>query len=805
MLKINFFTIVLNGKPFIHYHINVFNQLSFDWHWHIVEGVADLKHDTAWSRPLGGQITDEIHRNGLSKDGTSEYLDELVQRYPDNITLYRKTEGSFWDGKLEMVNAPLSNIQEECLLWQVDVDELWTVEQIDTARRMFIKNPEKTAAFYWCWYFVGERLLISTRNCYAQNPQQEWLRTWRFKPGAQWAAHEPPVLMEPSTDGQWSNVAAANPFSHAETEQQGLVFQHFAYTTAEQLQFKEQYYGYKDAVSKWQSLQEQNRFPIMLRQHFSWVHDNTMVDTAESMRVMPIAQRNSDHDAWYFLDSEALQQVVEPSKPSPIIVVDGVFFQLYKTGIARVWRTLLEEWVETGFAQHIVFLDRARSAPIISGINYRLIPSYDYNAAESDREMLQEICEEENADLFISTYYTTPLETPSVFMAYDMIPEVMNWNLNHAMWRQKHHGIQHASAYITISENTARDLVTFFPDIDASSVTVALCGVKDTFSPVPVDKIQDFKMKYGIFKPYFILAGAGSGYKNSILFFKAFAKLYSRSGFDVICTGSNSLVETEFRDYTAGSTVHMLQLDDNELRAAYSGALALVYPSKYEGFGLPIVEAMACGCPVITCPNASIPEVAGEAALYIQDNDVEGLVNALCDIQKPQVRQALTARGLEQARSFSWKKMAEKVRSSLIEATLLPLKLNEINLVVFPDWTQPEESLQLELSEVIRAIAAHPNKDQITLLIDNSNIAEEDANLFLSGIAMALFLEEDLDVSQGPEVSWCGQLSKIQWSILSPHLNFWITLSDVPHQTLVDLDLENIPSLELQNIKNIRV
>ncbi|WP_442946592.1 hypothetical protein [Nostoc sp. 'Peltigera malacea cyanobiont' DB3992] len=72
--------------------------------------------------------------------------------------------------------------------------------------------------------------------------------------------------------------------------------------------------------------------------------------------------------------------------------------------------------------------------------------------------MLQQICDEEEAELFISSYYTTPIETPSVFMAYDMIPEVLGGNLNEPMWREKHNGIKHASAFIAISENTAKDL-----------------------------------------------------------------------------------------------------------------------------------------------------------------------------------------------------------------------------------------------------------------------------------------------------------------------------------------------------------
>jgi hypothetical protein len=116
-LSIHFFTIVLNGKPFIDYHINVLKELPFKWYWHIVEGVADLKHDTAWSIDAGGLISEEFHIDGLSIDGTSEYLDKLAKLYPDNITVYRKPRGTFWDGKREMVETPLRNITEECLLW----------------------------------------------------------------------------------------------------------------------------------------------------------------------------------------------------------------------------------------------------------------------------------------------------------------------------------------------------------------------------------------------------------------------------------------------------------------------------------------------------------------------------------------------------------------------------------------------------------------------------------------------------------------------------------------------------------------
>lgn len=487
------------------------------------------------------------------------------------------------------------------------------------------------------------------------------------------------------------------------------------------------------------------------------------------------------------------------------IAIDCVFFQLYKTGIARLWQSLLEEWADQGFGKHIILLDRAGTAPKIPGISYRTVAAYDYNRIDADREMLQQICDQEGADLFISTYYTTPLSTPSVFMAYDMIPEVLGWDMTNPMWQEKHRAIQQASAYLAISENTARDLVRFFPEISPELVRVAACGVQSSFYPANLAELNSFRTKYGISKPYFLLVGTGGGYKNTILFFQAFAQLYSKQGFDIVCTGSGSLLSPELRAYASGSVVHMLQLSDEELRTAYSGAVSLVYPSKYEGFGLPILEAMACGCPVITCPNASIPEVAGEAALYVNDTDSNELTNALCDVQKPDVRNSLVAAGLAQAKTFSWSKMAEIVSTALVDTTLLPLNLRDINLIIFPDWSQPEESLGIELERVIKAIATHPDRSYITLLIDTSNISEEEANLFLSGVAMNLLMQEDLDVTEGAELSLVGHLGEMQWKSLLPHLHARIILENENQEAIAQANVDALQTYELNRFSDREV
>jgi len=488
---------------------------------------------------------------------------------------------------------------------------------------------------------------------------------------------------------------------------------------------------------------------------------------------------------------------LEVSRSYTIILIDGIFFQLYRTGIARVWRSLLEQWANTDFANHIIVLDRANTAPKIPNIGYRTIPAYNYDNTDADKQMLQQVCEEEGAELFISTYYTTPLSTPSIFMAYDMIPEVGGANLNEPMWREKHHAIRHASSYISISESTARDLIKFFPEIKPDEITVAHCGVAPTFTPATEVEIRTFKQTYGISKPYFLLVGAGGSYKNSILFFRAFSQLPSKEGFEILCTGSGVTLAQEYREYTTGSVVHSLRLSDEELKVAYSGAVGLVYPSLYEGFGMPVAEALACGCPVITCPNASIPEVAGEAAIYIDGNDVEGLIEALCEVQKPKVRNSLITTGLVQAQKFSWATMADIISATLIKETLDRLNLRDINLIVFPDWSQPEEVVGSQLQEVIKHLVTHQDKAKMTLLIDNSNISAEEADLMLSSVAMNLLMEQDLEVDEGPEIILVGQLSQTEWSVLVTQLQGRIKLEH-ENEDAIASKAQGIPTIDLR-------
>jgi hypothetical protein len=272
-LPLHFFTIVLNGMPFIRYHIRMLQSLPFDWHWHIVEGVADLKYDTQWPLLLGGKIVDKIHRNGLSNDGTTEYLDLLKRLFPDRVTIYRKENGKFWDGKVEMVNAPISNLPHHCLLWQVDVDEFWDLKSITRMKKMFETEKDKMAAYVYCHYFVGPKKYVSSMNTWATFPE-DWIRVFRFYKGFHWEKHEPPTLVD-QNGKDWGRDKV---ISRNKTLENGISFQHFAYVDYRQVEFKEIYYGYDKAVNNWKKLQKVNGRNINPKDFLPWA-SNAVVST----------------------------------------------------------------------------------------------------------------------------------------------------------------------------------------------------------------------------------------------------------------------------------------------------------------------------------------------------------------------------------------------------------------------------------------------------------------------------------------------------------------------------------------------
>ena len=353
------------------------------------------------------------------------------------------------------------------------------------------------------------------------------------------------------------------------------------------------------------------------------------------------------------------------------VVVDGVFFQLASSGIARVWHSVLSIWAQNNRFYKVYLLDRG-NAPTIEGIENVPFPTYHAPEAAADSALLEKMCSHLGADVFTSTYYTSPMMYPMALMVYDMIPELFDFDMNIKDWMEKETAIAFAQRYVCISESTRRDLLKLYPEIPESSVTVAYCGVDtNSFDKRPKRAVNTFKKKHDLKRDYFLFVGSRvqhKAYKNSDLFFDALQKMKDVD-FDVFCVGGEPEIEQSVLDkLPKGVDCRRVVLTDHELSLAYAGAVALVYPSLYEGFGMPVIEAMASGCPVITTHHGSLAEAAGDSAYLISGHSVDEMVEALTRLQDPAVREDLHKRGLQHAAKFRWEPIAEEMAVQLENA-----------------------------------------------------------------------------------------------------------------------------------------
>ncbi|ELP5730580.1 glycosyltransferase family 4 protein [Vibrio vulnificus] len=213
---------------------------------------------------------------------------------------------------------------------------------------------------------------------------------------------------------------------------------------------------------------------------------------------------------------------------------------------------------------------------------------------------------------------------------------------------QKYRAIKHSDRVICVSQNTARDLMHYCP-IDPNKIRVIHNGVSESYHVSPDVQSETNEV---------LFVGARAGYKN---FEFAVDALVKRPELSLSIVGGGPLSEAELQRLDAripGRYTWLGRLSDADLNLAYNRAYALLYPSSYEGFGIPIIEAMRAGCPVIAVNVSSIPEVAGNAAILTDVADADQFANALSSI--PQRREALVQAGLEQAKKFSWDKCFEE-------------------------------------------------------------------------------------------------------------------------------------------------
>jgi glycosyltransferase involved in cell wall biosynthesis len=221
-----------------------------------------------------------------------------------------------------------------------------------------------------------------------------------------------------------------------------------------------------------------------------------------------------------------------------------------------------------------------------------------------------------------------------------------------------------ARRVIAISEHTRRDVIHLL-GVPAERVDVVYCGVDAAFHPRPATDVQDFRRRRRLPERFILFVGTLEPRKNVRRLIEAYAQMRDLDVRLVIVGGKGWLYEDVFASVErlglSNEVLFAGYVPAEELPLWYNAADLFVFPSLHEGFGLPILEAMACGTPVVSSNAASLPEVIGEAGLMVDPKDVEGLAAAMRQVSTDQnLREQLRERSLQQACRFSWEKAARQ-------------------------------------------------------------------------------------------------------------------------------------------------
>jgi mannosyltransferase len=323
-----------------------------------------------------------------------------------------------------------------------------------------------------------------------------------------------------------------------------------------------------------------------------------------------------------------------------MILFDGIVYLLQQYGgISTLFREIvtrmpIHSYVLLGFHQE--------PPPAVTTKNYFFQsprPFERYRRALTSHEL----------DIFHSTYYRLPeaINAKIVTTVYDYTYEHFNSGIRRFVHSyQKNKAIAGSDIVICISESTRRDLLEFSGHVYDDRTVVIYIGASSDYCYIPEIEVA----------PQVIYVGARGGYKNfkSVVYALSILK-----DINLVCIGGGPFTEDEvfiLNKHVHGRYRHKGYLTNAELNHEYNQSLCLIYPSLYEGFGIPILEAMQAGCPVVAVNISSIPEVAGDASILMEAGHPDEIIQAINTILISQNRNELVHKGLSQSLKFTWDK-----------------------------------------------------------------------------------------------------------------------------------------------------
>ncbi len=280
--------------------------------------------------------------------------------------------------------------------------------------------------------------------------------------------------------------------------------------------------------------------------------------------------------------------------------------------------------------------------------------------------VLPAVLREQKVHMYHSPYTLLPLipGVPTIVTVHDMIPLLFpsqssakaRWLFRAALFL----ALRAADTVLVLSESTRTDLVRM-TSLRKEQIQVCLAGVSPDFSPKPEKDAAAVRRKFGLPERYIMYAGSDKPHKNLKRLLEAWGMLCSREmtdGAGLVIAGVRLQEHADSGSGLEGVSI-LGRVSDSELQALYSGALCLVFPSFYEGFGLPVLEAMACGAPVLCSESSSLPEVAGDAGVFFDPNNPAEIAERIHEILNDEEKRAcLRDRGLLRATELTWPRCA---------------------------------------------------------------------------------------------------------------------------------------------------
>lgn len=260
-------------------------------------------------------------------------------------------------------------------------------------------------------------------------------------------------------------------------------------------------------------------------------------------------------------------------------------------------------------------------------------------------------------------YVAVPERT--LFTIHDLMiyrfPEYFPFTTKFEAWAKKM--LKNCHAVVTCSESSKND-ISYYWEVPLEKISVIEWGIdRNVFYPSSSEEKENVRQKYGIHYPYFLSVSNSHPRKNLKLVlagFREFVRGNQEARLIILCGNPSNDFQNEYRkEIEAGNIVFLDHVSDEELRSLYSGAVATLFPSLYEGFGFPVLESLACHTPVITCSNSSLKELGADLAIYTSENDIGELANHLSTVFQDRSRFVNTEKIERHLERFSWENTAE--------------------------------------------------------------------------------------------------------------------------------------------------